>query len=217
MKAWRIIRTILLLIAIILSLIVGYLSYDVGDSFDKSMFSIYVICCIFGLPSLIKDMLQPYKGKPEPKRFVRNRLITYIIISAVLSFGVFWLITINPENITDLTTSLGADHRWWLLIFFVIFGIMFMVIELLMCYLPRRLGYEEDYGSEEEEAKSNKVATIITIFAIAILIGATLLPTFVPAIYDYINESVYDWLVVIVVAVNIVGGMFLASKFDKSK
>ena len=208
MKAWRIIRTVLMLIIVGVSFVAGYFSFKYGDATDKLLFATYALCCILGLPTLLRDMSKPYSGKPERKRFVRNRYIAYAITSAALSMGTFWLLTINPDNVAYLSESLGANHRWWLLILLAIYGVVFVVIELLMFYLPQRLGYEDEYETEEEEAKANKEALIIGGVAVAFVVVATLLPRLVPAIFDHISSGVYDGAVILLTAVGIIVYLF---------
>ena len=212
MKLWRIIRTILMFIIIVVSFVAGYFSFKYGDATDKFMFITYAFCCIFGLPKLLQDMSKPYTGKPERKRFVRNRFIAYAITSAALSLGTFWLLTINPNNVAYLSDSLGTNHRWWLLIFLAIYWVMFMVIELLMFYLPQRLGYEDEYDTEEEESEANKESIIIAGVAVAFVVAATLLPRFVPAIFDYIPSGIYEGAVILLTAIGIIGYIFASKR-----
>jgi hypothetical protein len=191
-------------IVVVVTFVAGFISFKHGDATDKLIFVTYAISCVLGLPTLLKDMSKEYTGKPEPMRFVRNRFVAYAIASAALSLGTFWLITLTTDNVALLSESLGGSHRWWIAILLAIYWVLFMAIELFMFYLPQRLGYEDEYDSEEEESKANKEATTIGVIAAIFIAVAALLPRFVPAIYDYISSGVYDIAVVVIAAVGII-------------
>jgi hypothetical protein len=170
MKQWRIARTILMFIVVVVTFVAGFISFKHGDATDKLIFVTYAISCVLGLPTLLKDMSKEYTGKPEPKRFVRNRFVAYAIASAALSLGTFWLITLTADNVALLSESLGGSHRWWIAILLAIYWVLFMAIELFMFYLPQRLGYEDEYDTEKEESKANKESIIIGGVAVAFVV-----------------------------------------------
>ena len=91
------------------------------------------------------------------------------------------------------------------IVFFVVYMVAYLIIELLMFYLPRRLGLHEEFESEEEEQKTNNSAAIITavimLFSAAVFVAAELIPGF----HEYISSD----LLVAIVAFIITIGVFL--------
>lgn len=209
-KAWRIIRAILMLICMLVALVAGYFSFESGAEPDTTMFPIFVVCCVLGLPTLIKMMAQEYTGKPEPKRFVRNRLIVWTVLTFLLSSGVYWLCTFNQSDKEWISEYIG-DYRWLFLMLIGIFALMFFVIEIFMFYLPRRLGLEEGYDNEEDEAEANRVSTVLGILVSVLFVAVGAIPVFVPEFNDYINPTAFVWVMSAIVSLGIVG-YFLREK-----
>ncbi len=205
MKIWRIIRAALFAIFAVICLVAGYFDFKYGDFDNKVMYILFVIGLLIGFPSMIKDIASPYKGKKEPKKFVRRRLLFSVAMSAVLSIGIYFLMGLNPDFCVVLESQMGVEGVLVPLIFFAIFLVMYLIVELLMFYLPRRLGWDDDFESEAEEEKANNTATIITavimLFSVAIFVAAELIPGF----YEYISSD----LLVAIVAFIITIGVFL--------
>ena len=211
MKIWRIIRAALFAIFAVICLVVGYFDFKYGDFDNKAMYILFVIGLLIGFPSMIKDIASPYKGKKEPKKFVRRRLLFSVAMSAVLSIGIYFLMGLNPDFCVVLESQMGVEGVLVPLIFFAIFLVMYLIVELLMFYLPRRLGWDDDFESEAEEEKANNTATIITavimLFSVAIFVAAELIPGF----YEYISSD----LLVAIVAFIITIGVFLYLRKDR--
>lgn len=173
MKAWRAIRTILFAIFAIICLIGGYFDFKTGSFDQKAMYIVFVVGLIFFFPTLIKDLSSPYQGKKEPNKFVRRRILFGAASSAFLSIGIYLLIGHNPDNLAVLESQMGVGGLLIPLIFFVIFMVIHLILELFIFYLPRRLGYDGEPESEEEEAKTNKSALIITVVIVLLVIVYT--------------------------------------------
>ncbi len=201
MKTWRIIRTILFVIFTIICLFAGYFDFKYGGLSNKAMYISFIIGLIVCFPSMIKDISSPYKGKKEPKRFVRRRMISNLIFSALLGIGIYFLLGLKPEALAVLEYQMGVEGLWIPFIFFCIFFVIYLIIELLMFYLPRRLGWNGEPESEEEEEKTNKTAAIITgviiLFASTVFIVAELVPGF----YDYVSSDIVTLIVALIVTV----------------
>ncbi len=203
MKIWRIIRAILFAIFTVCCLVAGYIDFKYGDMANKSMFITFVIGLILCFPSLIKDIASPYKGKPEPKKFVRRRLLFSAAMSVMLGIGVYFLMGLKPDALALLESQMGVEGIWVPIIFCGICMTIYLVIELLMFYLPRRLGLHEEFESEEEEQKANNTAAIITaviiIFAGAVFVAAELIPGF----YDYISSDSLTFVVALIITIGV--------------
>lgn len=205
MKIWRIIRAILFVIFTVICLVAGYFDFKYGNLSNKAMYVTFIISLVLCFPSLVKDIASPYKGKKEPKKFVRRRLLFNTVSSAVLGIGIYLLIGLKPDALAVLESQMGVEGVLVPLIFFAIFMVVYLIIELLMFYLPRRLGLHEEYESEEEEQKINNTAAIMTaviiLFSVAVFVAAELIPGF----YEYISSD----LLVAIVAFIITIGVFL--------
>ena len=205
MQIWRIIRAILFVIFAAICVVAGYFDYKYGNLSNKAMYVTFIICLVLCFPSLVKDIASPYKGKKEPKKFVRRRLLFNTVSSAVLGVGTYLLIGLKPDALAVLESQMGVEGVLVPLIFFAIFMVVYLIIELLMFYLPRRLGLHEEYESEEEEQKINNTAAIMTaviiLFSVAVFVAAELIPGF----YEYISSD----LLVAIVAFIITIGVFL--------
>ncbi len=92
-----------------------------------------------------------------------------------------------------------------------IFALMFFVIEIFMFYLPRRLGLEEGYDNEEDEAEANRVSTVLGILVTVLFVAVGAIPVFVPEFNDYINPTAFVWVVSAIITLGIVG-YFLREK-----
>ena len=211
MKIWRIIRAILFVIFTVICLVAGYFDFKYGNLSNKAMYVTFIICLVLCFPSLVKDIASPYKGKKEPKKFVRRRLLFNTVSSAVLGIGIYLLIGLKPDALAVLESQMGVEGVLVPIVFFVVFMVVYLIIELLMFYLPHRLGLHEEYESEEEEQKINNRAAIVTaviiLFSVAIFVAAELIPGF----YEYISSD----LLVAIVAFIITIGVFLYLRKDR--
>lgn len=205
MKIWRIIRAILFVIFAAICVVAGYFDFKYGNLSNKAMYVTFIICLVLCFPSLIKDIASPYTGKKEPKKFVLKRLLFTTIEAAVLGVGIYLLIGLKPNALVVLESQMGVEGVLVPIVFFVVCMVAYLIIELLMFYLPRRLGLREESESEEEEQKTNNRAAIITavimLFSAAIFVAAELIPGF----YEYISSD----LLVAIVALIITIGLFL--------
>ena len=205
MKIWRIIRAILFVIFTAICLVAGYFDFKYGNLSNRAMYVTFIISLVLCFPSLIKDIASPYTAKKEPKKFVRRRLLFNTVSSAVLGIGIYLLIGLKPDALAVLESQMGVEGVLVPIVFFVVFMVVYLIIELLMFYLPRRLGLHEECESEEEEQKINNRAAIVTaviiLFSVAIFVAAELIPGF----YEYISSE----LLVAIVALIITIGVFL--------
>ena len=203
MKIWRIIRAILFVIFTIICLVAGYFDFKYGNLSNKAMYVTFIIGLVLCFPSLVKDIASPYTGKKEPKKFVLRRLLFNTVSSAVLGIGTYLLIGLKPDALAVLESQMGVEGVMVPFVFFVIFMVIYLIIELLMFYLPRRLGSHEESESEEEEQKTNKSAAIITaiiiLFSAAIFLAAELIPGF----YEYISSDLLVAIVVLIITIGV--------------
>lgn len=203
MKAWRIIRAILFALFAVVCIVVGYFDSRYGSWDNKAMYIAFIIGVILCLPRIIKDIASPYKGKRESKKFLRRRLLFGVITSAVLSIGIYLLLGLNPESLAVLESQMGVEGVSIPLIFFGIIMAINLIIELLLFYLPRRLGWDDEPQSEEEESRNNISALIITAVVVLLVLASVLVAKLVPGLYDYINSDILILIVVLVVAFGI--------------
>lgn len=208
MKAWRIIRAILFLIFAVICLFVGYVDFKYGGWSEKAMYIAFIIGLILCLPRMVKDMASPYKGKREPQKFVRRRLLFAVASSAMLGIGIYFLLGLTPDARAVLESQMGVAGVWTALIFFAIFMTIYLIIELLVFYLPRRLGWDGEPESEEDEEKTNKTALISTVvivlFALAVFLVAELVPDF--------NDLMSTDVLILVVALLATLGVYIYTR-----
>lgn len=203
MKAWRIIRAILFVIFTIICIFVGYVDFKYGGWSEKTMYVTFIIGLILCLPRMVKDVASPYKGKKEPKKFVRRRLLFAVASSAMLSIGIYFFLGLRPDARAVLESQMGVAGVWTALVFFGILMVIHLIIELLMFYLPRRLGWRGEPESEEEEEKTNKTALIITAVVVLFALAVFLVAELVPGFYDFISEDILTLVVALLVTLGI--------------
>lgn len=173
-KIWRIISALLFAIFAIICLFAGYVDFKYGGWGEKTMYIVFILGFILCFPRMIKDIASPCSGEKRSEKFVGRHLLFSLFSSLVLSMGLYLLLRQSPDSLVVLEYQMGVEGIWVPLIFFAIIAVIFLIIELFVFYLPRRLVLDDESEGEEEEAKTNRLALIITVVIVLSVIVVSL-------------------------------------------